>query len=54
MRDGDADEPIDWWINDLPPVTDPVASVCTAKMEWRIEHDYRTHLTIDFDGTLAN
>jgi hypothetical protein len=23
--DGDADEPIDWWISDLPPVTDPVA-----------------------------
>jgi hypothetical protein len=51
MWDGDADETIDWWIRDLPPVTDPVAPVGTAKTEWRIEHDYRTHLTIDFDGT---
>jgi SRSO17 transposase len=34
-------EPTDYWISNLPPETDLTALVRTAKIRWRIEHDYR-------------
>jgi SRSO17 transposase len=39
--DPDQDEPTDYWISNLPPGTDLLALVQTAKIRWRIEHDYR-------------
>lgn len=34
-------EPTDYWISDLPDTTPLSVLVRTAKMRWRIEHDYR-------------
>jgi SRSO17 transposase len=39
--DPDQQEPTDYWISNLPPDTDLAALVRTAKIRWRIEHDYR-------------
>ena len=39
--DEDQDEPTDYWISNLPPDTDLTTLVRTAKIRWRIEHDYR-------------
>jgi SRSO17 transposase len=36
-----AAEPSDYWISDLPATTPIRTLVRTAKMRWRIEHDYR-------------
>jgi SRSO17 transposase len=39
--DPDQQEPTDYWISNLPPGTDLATLVRTAKIRWRIEHDYR-------------
>jgi SRSO17 transposase len=39
--DPDQDEPTDYWISNLPSDTDLATLVRTAKIRWRIEHDYR-------------
>ncbi len=39
--DPDDEEPTDYWISNLPPDTDLATPVRTAKVRWRIEHDYR-------------
>jgi SRSO17 transposase len=35
------DEPVKYWLSNLPPDTPPVRLVALAKLRWRIEHDYR-------------
>jgi SRSO17 transposase len=37
----DADEPVKYWLSNLPDDTDPTELVRLAKIRWRIEHDYR-------------
>jgi SRSO17 transposase len=37
----DADEPIKYWLSDLPADTPIERLVLLAKLRWRIEHDYR-------------
>jgi SRSO17 transposase len=39
--DPDQPEPTDYWISNLPPDTDLTRLVQSAKVRWRIEHDYR-------------
>jgi SRSO17 transposase len=50
----DASEPTDYWLSNLPARTSLKTLVTTAKMRWRIEHDYRelkTGLGLDhFEG----
>jgi SRSO17 transposase len=36
-----ADEPVKYWLSNLPADTDLVTLVRLGKMRWRIEHDYR-------------
>lgn len=49
-----APEPTDYWLSTMPPDTPTNELIRTAKMRWRIEHDYRelkTGLGIDhFEG----
>ena len=35
------DEPVKYWLSNLPADTSPIALVHLAKLRWRIEHDYR-------------
>ncbi len=35
------DEPVKYWLSNLPPQTPIVSLVRYAKLRWRIEHDYR-------------
>ena len=35
------DEPSDYWLSNLPAATSTKTLVTTAKIRWRIEHDYR-------------
>lgn len=35
------DEPIKYWLSNLPPQTPIVTLVRLAKLRWRVEHDYR-------------
>jgi len=35
------DEPVKYWLSNLPPETPIVTLVRLAKLRWRIEHDYR-------------
>jgi len=35
------DEPVNYWLSNLPPDTPLDALVRLAKLRWRIEHDYR-------------
>jgi SRSO17 transposase len=48
------DEPSDYWLSNLPATTSTKTLVTTAKIRWRIEHDYRelkTGLGLDhFEG----
>jgi SRSO17 transposase len=37
----DKDEPIKYWLSNLPADTEPRQLVRLAKLRWRIEHDYR-------------
>ncbi|MBV8871079.1 MAG: IS701 family transposase [Acetobacteraceae bacterium] len=37
----DKDEPIKYWLSNLPPETPLVTLVRLAKLRWRVEHDYR-------------
>jgi SRSO17 transposase len=37
----DKDEPVKYWLSNLPPDTEPRQLVGLAKLRWRIEHDYR-------------
>lgn len=37
----DRDEPVKYWLSNLPADTPPVRLVALAKLRWRIEHDYR-------------
>ena len=37
----DNDEPVKYWLSNLPPDTPLVRLVHLAKLRWRIEHDYR-------------
>jgi SRSO17 transposase len=50
----DKDEPTDYWLSNLPADTTLKTLVSTAKIRWRIEHDYRelkTGLGLDhFEG----
>jgi SRSO17 transposase len=50
----DKDEPTDYWLSNLPADTTLKTLVTTAKIRWRIEHDYRelkTGLGLDhFEG----
>jgi SRSO17 transposase len=50
----DQSEPVTYWLTSQPPDTDPVDLIRTAKIRWRIEHDYRelkTGLGLDhFEG----
>jgi SRSO17 transposase len=41
----DADEPIKYWLSNLPPDTPLEDLVRLGKIRWRIEHDYREHKT---------
>jgi SRSO17 transposase len=36
-----AEEPIKYWLSNLPADTSPAHLVGLAKIRWRIEHDYR-------------
>ncbi|MDQ7907532.1 transposase [Phytohabitans sp. ZYX-F-186] len=50
----DEAEPVTYWLSSQPADTDPVDLIRTAKIRWRIEHDYRelkTGLGLDhFEG----
>ena len=50
----DQPEPVTYWLTSQPADTDPVDLIRTAKIRWRIEHDYRelkTGLGLDhFEG----
>ena len=50
----DADEPVTYWLSSQPANTPPTDLIRTAKIRWRIEHDYRelkTGLGLDhFEG----
>ena len=50
----EADEPTDYWLSNLPAGTPVSELVRTAKIRWRVEHDYRelkTGLGLDhFEG----
>ncbi len=35
------DEPVKYWLSNLPPQTPIVTLVRLAKLRWRVEHDYR-------------
>jgi SRSO17 transposase len=35
------DEPVKYWLSNLPPDTPIVTLVALAKLRWRVEHDYR-------------
>ena len=35
------DEPVKYWLSNLPPETPLVTLVRLAKLRWRVEHDYR-------------
>lgn len=35
------DEPVKYWLSNLPPSTPMVTLVRLAKLRWRVEHDYR-------------
>lgn len=35
------DEPVNYWLSNLPPETPIVTLVRLAKLRWRVEHDYR-------------
>jgi SRSO17 transposase len=37
----DNNEPVKYWLSNLPPETPIVTLVCLAKLRWRVEHDYR-------------
>jgi SRSO17 transposase len=37
----DKDEPVKYWLSNLPPGTPIVTLVRLAKLRWRVEHDYR-------------
>ena len=37
----DKDEPVKYWLTNLPADTSPITLVHLAKLRWRIEHDYR-------------
>jgi len=37
----DADEPVKYWLSNLPDETPPQRLVQLAKLRWRVEHDYR-------------
>jgi SRSO17 transposase len=37
----DKDEPVKYWLSNLPPATSIVTLVRLAKLRWRVEHDYR-------------
>jgi SRSO17 transposase len=37
----DKDEPVKYWLSNLPPDTELRRLVRLAKLRWRIEHDYR-------------
>ena len=37
----DKDEPVKYWLSNLPPQTPIVTLVRLAKLRWRVEHDYR-------------
>jgi SRSO17 transposase len=37
----DKDEPVKYWLSNLPPETPLVTLVRLAKLRWRVEHDYR-------------
>ncbi len=50
----DEPEPVTYWLSSQPPDTNPTDLIRTAKIRWRIEHDYRelkTGLGLDhFEG----
>lgn len=37
----DKDEPVKYWLSNLPAETPIVTLVRLAKLRWRVEHDYR-------------